>query len=53
MLLGVLDFLLVSYLIEANQIVGTVCNHGGIGLEQQCVIFKFITFIAGILVCIC
>ena len=53
MSLGVLDVLLASYLIDwskSNSIVGVVSNRGRIVLEQQCVIFNFIMFIAGILV---
>jgi len=51
--------LLASYLIDwskSNSIVGVVSNRGSLGLdpiEQQCVIFNYIMFIAGILVCIC
>jgi len=54
MSLGVLDFFVYIVLdwSKSNSIVGVVSNHGGIGLKRLGVLFSFIMFIAGILVCI-
>ena len=52
--MGVLDFFKICITFDwskSNSIVGVVHNHGGVGLEQQGAIFTFITFVAGILVC--
>ena len=53
MSLEVLDFFCnISDWSKSNSIVGVVSSHGGIGLKRLRVMFNFIMFIAGILVCI-
>jgi len=41
---------IISDWSKSNNTLGIVSNHGGAGLKQQCAIYNFITFIAGILV---
>jgi len=43
---------IISDWSKSNSIVGVVSNHGGIAFKRLGVIFNFIMFIAGILVCI-
>jgi len=49
---GSINFCIISDWSKSYGIIAVVSNHGVVGLEQQGVIFNFIMFIAGILVCI-